>query len=88
MTSPTSNRGGTTVDRDGIGALGARVVFDRIEKQTGPVIVTTNTDVKQWWRFFPTKAMGMAFSDRVLGGATGIKFTGPSIRHEPKKRKK
>jgi DNA replication protein DnaC len=57
-----------------------RIVFDRIEKQTGPVIVTTNTDVKEWWQFFPSKAMGMAFSDRILGGAVGIKFSGPSIR--------
>ncbi len=57
-----------------------RVVFDRTEKQTGPIIVTTNTDVKEWWQFFPSKAMGMAFSDRILGGAIGIKFSGPSIR--------
>lgn len=59
-----------------------RVVFDRTEKGTGPVIVTTNTDVREWWQFFPSKAMGMAFSDRVLGGAIGIKFSGPSIRGE------
>jgi DNA replication protein DnaC len=57
-----------------------RIVFDRTEKRTGPVIVTTNTDVKEWWQFFPSKAMGMAFSDRILGGAVGIKFSGPSIR--------
>ena len=57
-----------------------RVIFDRTEKSAGSTIVTTNTDVKEWWRFFPSKAMGMAFSDRVLGGAIGIKFTGPSIR--------
>jgi DNA replication protein DnaC len=57
-----------------------RLIFDRSEKKTGPVIVTTNTDVKEWWSFFPSKAMGMAFSDRVLGGAVGIKFIGPSIR--------
>jgi len=59
-----------------------RLVFDRTEKQTGPVIITTNTDVKEWWQFFPSKAMGMAFSDRVLGGAIGIKFSGTSIRKE------
>lgn len=57
-----------------------RLVFDRTEKQLGPIIVTTNTDVKEWWQFFPSKAMGMAFSDRILGGAIGIKFSGPSIR--------
>jgi DNA replication protein DnaC len=57
-----------------------RIVFDRIEKQTGSIIVTTNTDVKEWWQFFPSKAMGMAFSDRILGGAIGLKFSGPSIR--------
>jgi DNA replication protein DnaC len=60
-----------------------RVVFDRTEKKTGALIVTTNTDVKEWWSFFPSKAMGMAFSDRVLGGAIGIKFTGTSIRRDP-----
>jgi len=60
-----------------------RLVFDRTEKKTGPVVVTTNTDVKSWWKFFPSKAMGMAFSDRVLGGAIGIRFTGPSIRSNP-----
>jgi len=57
-----------------------RLVVDRTEKKTGPLIVTTNTDVHEWWQFFPSKAMGMAFSDRVLGGAIGIKFSGPSIR--------
>lgn len=62
-----------------------RLVFDRTEKQTGPVIITTNTDVKEWWQFFPSKAMGMAFSDRVLGGAIGIKFNGTSIRKDGKK---
>ena len=60
-----------------------RLIFDRTEKKTGPIIVTTNTDVKSWWSFFPSKAMGMAFSDRVLGGAIGIRFTGPSIRSNP-----
>jgi len=62
-----------------------RLVFDRIEKKTGPLIVTTNTEVREWWKFFPSKAMGMAFSDRVLGGAIGIKFTGKSIRSTPPK---
>ena len=27
------------------------------EKKTGPVIVTTNTDVKEWWSFFPSQAL-------------------------------
>jgi len=65
-----------------------RLIFERTEKRTGPVIVTTNTDVREWWQFFPSKAMGMAFSDRVLGGAIGIKFTGNSIRSQPRKKKK
>jgi DNA replication protein DnaC len=65
-----------------------RLVFDRTEKQTGPIIVTTNTDVKEWWQFFPSKAMGMAFSDRILGGAIGIKFSGPSIRTQRSKQVK
>jgi DNA replication protein DnaC len=60
-----------------------RLVYDRIEKKTGSIVITTNTDVKEWWSFFPSKAMGMAFSDRALGGAIGIKFTGKSIRSLP-----
>ena len=64
-----------------------RLIFDRSEKKTGPVIVTTNTDVKEWWSFFPSKAMGMTFSDRVLGGAIGLRFTGKSIRRAPRKQK-
>lgn len=60
-----------------------RLVHERTEKKIGSLIVTTNTDVKEWWSFFPSKAMGMAFSDRILGGAYGIKFTGPSIRSKP-----
>ena len=62
-----------------------RLVYERAEKNIGSMVVTTNTDVKEWWTFFPTKAMGMAFSDRVLGGAIGIKFTGDSIRAAPRK---
>ena len=49
-----------------------RVIFDRVERKAGPIIVTTNTDVNEWWQFFPSKAMGKAFSDRILGGAIGI----------------
>ena len=60
-----------------------RLVYDRNEKKTGSLIITTNSDVKEWWNFFPSKAMGMAFSDRALGGAIGIKFTGKSIRSLP-----
>lgn len=59
-----------------------RLIVDRTQKRTGPLIVTTNTDVQEWWKFFPSQAMGMAFSDRVLGGAIGLKFIGPSIRNE------
>lgn len=57
-----------------------RLIFDRHEKKKGALVITTNSDVKEWWTFFPSKAMGMAFSDRVLGGAVGIKFSGDSIR--------
>jgi DNA replication protein DnaC len=62
-----------------------RLVVDRTAQRTGPLIVTTNTDVQEWWQFFPSKAMGMAFSDRVLGGAIGVKFSGPSIRMDRSK---
>jgi DNA replication protein DnaC len=56
------------------------LIVDRHELKTGSTIVTSNTDVEEWWRFFPSKAMGMAFSDRLLDGAQGIRLTGPSIR--------
>ena len=50
MTSPTSNRGGTTTERggaaEGLGALGARVVFDRIEKQYGPVYAVNDVSLE------------------------------------------
>jgi DNA replication protein DnaC len=58
------------------------LVVDRYELKRGSTIVTSNTDVTEWWRFFPSKAMGMAFSDRLLDGAQGICLTGPSIRQE------
>lgn len=47
MTSPTRNHG-TTADRagDGIGALGARVVFDRIEKQYGSVYAVNDVSLE------------------------------------------
>jgi hypothetical protein len=44
-----------------------------------------NTDVTEWWQFFPSKAMGMAFSDR-LEGAQGILLSGESIRAPRAKR--
>ena len=56
------------------------LVVDRYELQRGSTIVTSNTDVTEWWQFFPSKSMGMAFSDRVLDGAQGILLTGESIR--------
>ena len=56
------------------------LVVDRYELKTGSAIVTSNTDVMEWWRFFPSKAMGMAFSDRLLDGAQGIRLGGESIR--------
>lgn len=62
-----------------------RLVFDQTEKKNGALIITTNSDVRQWWQYFPNKAMGMAFSDRALGGALGIKFTGDSIRRRKDK---
>lgn len=56
------------------------LVIDRYEAGRGATIVTTNTDVTEWWRFFPSKPMGVAFSDRLLDRAHGIRFSGPSIR--------
>jgi len=56
------------------------LVFDRYELGTGSTIVTTNTDVTEWWKFFPSQSMGMAFSDRLLAGAQGIQFSGPTNR--------
>lgn len=62
------------------------LVFDRHELKKGSTIVTSNTDVNEWWQFFPSKAMGMAFSDRLLEGAQGIRFSGESIRKPRAKR--
>ena len=56
------------------------LIVDRHELRSGSTIVTSNTDVTDWWQFFPSKAMGMAFSDRLLEGAQGIRFSGESIR--------
>ena len=56
------------------------LIVDRHELERGSTIVTSNTDVTDWWQYFPSKAMGMAFSDRLLDGAQGIRFSGESIR--------
>jgi DNA replication protein DnaC len=57
-----------------------RLVVDRYELRSGSTIVTSNTNVTEWWQFFPSKAMGMAFSDRLLDGAQGLYCQGTSIR--------
>jgi DNA replication protein DnaC len=62
------------------------LVVDRHELKKGSIIVTSNTDVNEWWQFFPSKAMGMAFSDRLLEGAQGLRFSGESIRKPRTKR--
>ena len=56
------------------------LIVDRHELECGSTIVTSNTDVTEWWQYFPSKAMGMAFSDRLLEGAQGLKLSGGSIR--------
>ena len=58
------------------------LVVDRYELRRGSMIVTSNTDVTEWWTFFPSKAMGMAFSDRILDRSQGIRLEGPIIRQE------
>ena len=63
------------------------LIVDRHELNCGASIVTSNTDVTEWWQFFPSKAMGMAFSDRLLEGAQGIRLTGNSIRPTRPQRK-
>jgi DNA replication protein DnaC len=65
------------------------LIVDRYEYQCGSTVVTSNTDVRDWWQFFPSKAMGLAFSDRLLDRAQGIRLTGESIRQKrTKKRRK
>lgn len=64
------------------------LVVDRHELDSGATIVTSNTDVTEWWQFFPSKAMGMAFSDRLLEGAQGLRLSGNSIRPTRPQRKK
>jgi len=56
------------------------LIVERHELERGSTIVTSNTDVTEWWQYFPSKAMGMAFSDRILEGAQGLKLSGGSIR--------
>jgi DNA replication protein DnaC len=63
------------------------LIVDRYELKETSTIVTSNTDVTEWWQFFPSKAMGMAFSDRLLEEAQGIRLSGESIRN-PKVRPK
>lgn len=63
------------------------LVVDRHELGRGSTIVTSNTDVTDWWQYFPSKAMGMAFSDRLLDGAQGIRFSGDSIRQSRSRRR-
>jgi DNA replication protein DnaC len=64
------------------------LIVDRYEFQCGSAIVTSNTDVTDWWQFFPSKAMGLAFSDRLLDRAQGIRLTGESIRKNRTKRRR
>lgn len=53
------------------------LIVDRYERKRTSTIVTSNTDVTEWWQL---KAMGMAFSDRLLEEAQGIRLSGESIR--------
>ena len=64
------------------------LVVDRHELDCGATVVTSNTDVTDWWQYFPSKAMGMAFSDRLLEGAQGLRLTGDSIRPTRPQRKR
>jgi len=64
------------------------LVVDRHELGRGSTVVTSNTDVTEWWQYFPSRAMGMAFSDRLLDGAQGIRFTGESIRQNRSRRRR
>ena len=64
------------------------LVVDRHELDSGATVVTSNTDVTDWWQYFPSKAMGMAFSDRLLEGAQGLRLTGDSIRPTRPQRKR
>ena len=64
------------------------LVVDRHELDSGATIITSNTDVTQWWQFFPSTSLGMAFSDRLLEGAQGLRLTGGSIRPTRPQRKK
>jgi DNA replication protein DnaC len=63
------------------------LAVDRYELRRGSIVITSNTDVTDWWQFFPSKAMGMAFSDRLLDGAQGIRLEGESIRKDRSKPK-
>lgn len=58
-----------------------RVVSAR--HRQGSIILTANTGFSRWKNLFPTEAMSMATVDRLVDGATILRFTGISFR-QPK----
>ncbi len=46
----------------------------------GSIVLTANTGFTQWKSFFPSEAQAIATVDRLVDGATILRFTGKSLR--------
>lgn len=49
--------------------------------QHGSIVLTANTGFKRWKNLFPSEAMAVATVDRLVDGATILRFTGKSFRN-------
>ena len=48
--------------------------------QQGSIILTANTGFHQWKSFFPSESSAVATVDRLVDGATILRFTGQGFR--------
>jgi hypothetical protein len=49
--------------------------------QTGSIVLTANTGFTKWQNLFPTQANAIATADRLVDGATILRFTGKTWRN-------
>ena len=54
-----------------------------LRHQQGSIILTANTGFKNWQSFFPSEAAAVSTVDRLVDGATILRFTGKGFR-QPK----
>ena len=67
----------TGLDRDAANEL-FRVVCARYQQRS--TIVVTNLPFKQWGTFLPSPAQAVAIADRLVDGASILRFTGKPFR--------